>query len=57
MADVIMVETTAKTMAATLALLAMHPEEQDIVADEIQRVLVNGRDAVCTVYAIPSFTL
>jgi hypothetical protein len=40
------IETTARTIAATLALLALHPEEQDIAVEEIRSVLVSGRDPV-----------
>jgi cytochrome P450 len=32
-------ETTAHTLAATLALLALHPDEQELVYVEIQAVL------------------
>ena len=41
-----MAETTARMITITLALLALHPQEQDIAVEEIRRVLVNGRDPV-----------
>ena len=41
-----MAETTARVMTITLALLALHPQEQDIAVEEIRRVLIDGRDPV-----------
>ena len=39
-------ETTSRTITVALSLLALYPREQDIAVEEIQRVLVNGRDPV-----------
>ena len=55
MTDTLEAESTARTITATLALLALHPEEQDIAVEEIRRVLVNGRDPVFNVYALTRY--
>ena len=42
------IETTAHVISATLALLALHPEEQDNAVEEIRSILSDGRDPVWT---------
>ncbi|KZO91213.1 cytochrome P450 [Calocera viscosa TUFC12733] len=37
-------ETSAKTMAATLGMLAIHPEEQEKVYAHVRKLLAGGRD-------------
>lgn len=44
--DVVETETTAHTISATLALLALHPEEQEKAVEEIRDVLSDGREPV-----------
>ncbi|GBE78989.1 predicted protein [Sparassis crispa] len=44
-------ETTAHTLAATVAMLALHEKEQDDVYKHIQEVLPNGRDPTFEDYA------
>lgn len=46
MAQVNAPETTAHVLAVTLALLAIYPEEQNVAVQQVQNVLVGGRDPV-----------